>query len=155
MSDESPSQPDGTRYERVQQWKTQGLGRPEMLKKLKADGLDDESALVLINSVIGAMPSDLPTAQLSPGRNALAPSVFTLSDIGLTGPSHVVGMYWIGFGAAILLALGLGALMSATGLVELPDDVGYYAARLGGFAAMVCVSWGVFRYTQGVSIRRR
>lgn len=152
---EAPSEPNATRYERVRLWKSQNLPRPEMVEKLKADGLDDESANVLINSVMGAMPQELPSAQLSPGLNVLSPGTFTLSDIGLTGPPTVVGLYWMGFGAAILLALGIGAVLSEAGLANLPEDVGMYALRIGGLASMACVGWGVFRYSQGVTIRRR
>lgn len=146
---------NGTRYDRVRLWKTQNLSRAEMIEKLKADGLDEESALVLINSVMGAMPSELPSAQLTVGRNVLSPGTFTLSDLGLTGPAHIVGLYWMGFGAAILLALGLAAILNLTGLAEVPDNVSYYAVRLGGVASMACVAWGVVRYSQGVTIRRR
>lgn len=146
---------NGTRYERVRVWQTQNLPRAEMIEKLKADGLDEESALVLINSVMGAMPSELPSAQLSVGRNVLAPGTFSLSDLGLTGPAHIVGLYWMGFGAAILLALGVAAILTLTGLADVPDAVAYYAVRLGGVASMACVAWGVIRYSQGVTIRRR
>ena len=146
---------NGTRYDRVRVWKTQNLPRAEMIEKLKADGLDEESALVLINSVMGAMPSELPSAQLTVGRNVLSPGTFTLSDLGLTGPAHIVGLYWMGFGAAILLALGIAAILTLTGLADVPDSVAYYAVRLGGVASMACVAWGAIRYSQGVTIRRR
>lgn len=151
----SDAAPTNTRYERVCVWKSQGLPRAEMLEKLKADGLDEESALVLINSVTGVLPSELPSAQLTVGRNVLSPGTFSLSDVGLTGPSHIVGLYWMGFGAAILLALGVATVLTLTGLADLPDNVAYYAVRLGGLASMACVVWGAVRYAQGVTIRRR
>jgi hypothetical protein len=126
-----------------------------MITRLKATGLDDESAVVLINSVAGAMPSELPNAQLSPGTNILSPNTFSLSDIGLTGPPTTVGLYWMGFGAAILIALGIGFIFTEALDRPLPEDVGFYALRLGGFVSMCCVSWGVFRYSQGITIRRK
>lgn len=147
--------PSGTSWDLVNRFKADGLTREQMLEKLKATGLDDESSKVLINSVIGSMPVDLPTAQLSPGMNVLSPSTFTLSDIGLTGPAATVGLYWMAFGAAILLALGVGFLMTELLDKQLPEDVGYYAVRLGGFVSMCCVTWGAFRYSQGVTIRRK
>ena len=147
--------PVGTSWDLVKQYKADGLNREQMFEKLKATGLDDESSKVLINSVIGTMPSDLPNAQLSPGMNVLSPSTFTLSDIGLTGPAATVGLYWMAFGAAILLALGVGFLMTELLDKQLPEDVGYYAVRLGGFVSMCCVAWGAFRYSQGVTIRRK
>lgn len=149
------SAPVGTAYEQVQKLKADGATREQIIEKLKAGGHDDESAKVLVNSVMGAMPSELPSAQLSPGTNALAPSVFALSDIGLTGPSHVVGLYWMGFGAAILVALALGAMMTAVGLAKIPDGVAYYAVRLGGVISMAFIGWGIFRYSQAVVIRRK
>lgn len=150
---EAPVQ--GTSYELVQRLKAEGATREAMLEALKARGHPEEDAKVLVNSVVGRLPEELPGAQLSPGTNPLSPGVFSLSDIGLTGPSHVVGLYWMGFGAAILLALGVGGILTASGLVELPDDVGFYALRLGGVVAMACLAWGTFRYTQGVTIRRK
>jgi hypothetical protein len=147
--------PNATSWDLVKKMKADGVAREEMIVKLKATGLDEESALVLINSVAGALPSVLPEAQLSPGTNVLSPSTFTLSDIGLTGPPATVGLYWMGFGAAILVALGLGFIMTELLGRELPEDVGFYALRIGGFVSMCCVSWGVFRYSQGITIRRR
>ncbi len=135
--------------------KADGISREEMITRLKATGLDDESAVVLINSVAGAMPSELPNAQLSPGTNILSPNTFSLSDIGLTGPPTTVGLYWMGFGAAILIALGIGFIFTEALDRPLPEDVGFYALRLGGFVSMCCVSWGVFRYSQGITIRRK
>lgn len=147
--------PNATSWELVRQFKADAVPREQMLEKLKATGLDEESAKVLINSVIGAMPSELPDAQLSPGTNVLSPSTFTLSDIGLTGPPATVGLYWMGFGAAILVALGMGFIMTEMLDKPLPEDVGFYALRIGGFLSMCCVAWGLFRYSQGVTIRRR
>lgn len=144
-----------TSWELAKKLKADGLDRPQMIEKLKATGLDEESAIVLINSIAGALPADLPDAQLSPGINVLSPSTFTLSDIGLTGPPTTVGLYWMGFGAAILLALGVGFIMTETLGRELPEDVGFYAVRFGGFISMCCVGWGVFRYSQGITIRRK
>lgn len=147
--------PNGTSWELVKRFKADGLTREQMLEKLKATGLDDESSKVLMNSVIGSMPVDLPNAQLSPGTNVLSPSTFTLSDIGLTGPPATVGLYWMAFGAAILLAIGVAFLMTEVLDRPLPEDVGFYAVRIGGFISMCCVSWGAFRYSQGVTIRRK
>jgi hypothetical protein len=147
--------PNGTSWDLVKRFKAEGVPPDQMLQKLKATGLDDESAKVLINSVVGAMPSDLPNAQLSPGTNVLSPGTFTLSDIGLTGPPATVGLYWMGFGAAILLSLGLGFIMTETLGKELPEDVGFYAVRIGGLLSMGCVAWGLFRYSQGITIRRK
>lgn len=151
----APQATAGTRWDLVKRLKSEGASREQMLARLKDAGLDDESAKVLINSVDGALPAELPDAQLSPGTNTLSPSTFTLSDIGLTGPAHTVGLYWMGFGAAILLALGVGFLMTTVLDQELPAGVSFYAVRLGGFASMCCVAWGLFRYSQGVTIRRK
>lgn len=145
----------GTRWDLVKRLAGEGATREQMMSRLKDTGLDDESAKVLINSVAGALPVELPDAQLSPGTNTLSPSTFTLSDIGLTGPPHTVGLYWMGFGAAILLALGVGFLMTTMLDQELPEGVSFYAVRLGGFASMCCVAWGLFRYSQGITIRRK
>ncbi len=150
-----PASANGTNWDLVKRLKAEGVTPADAVARLKATGLDDESAKVLVNSVMGAMPTDIPSAQLTPGTNILAPAVFTLSDIGLTGSPTVVGVYWIGFGAAILLALGVGFMMTATDLVKLPDDVGYYAVRLCGVASMTCIAWGAFRYSQGITIRRK
>ena len=144
-----------TDWDLVQRLKAEGVAREQMLEQLKQRGHSDEDAKVLVNSVIGRLPEEIPGAQLSPGINPLSPGVFSLSDVGLTGPRHIVGLYWMGFGAAILLALGVGAMLTGAGLAELPDDVAFYAVRLGGVASMACLAWGSFRYLQGVTIRRK
>ena len=77
------------------------------------------------------------------------------ADKGLTGPPTVVGLYWMGFGVAILLALALGWMLTAAGLAELPPDVGAYALRIGGVAASTSLAWGAYRYAQGITIRRK
>jgi hypothetical protein len=146
---------NGTSWDLVKKMKAEGATREEVLVKLKALDLDEESAKVLLNSVMGPIPSEIPGAQLTGGTNTLAPSVFTISDFGLTGPPHVVGLYWMGFGAAILVALGIGFLMTSSDLVKLPEDVDFYAVRLGGVASMTCIAWGMFRYSQGVIVRRK
>lgn len=151
----APTAPPGTSWDLVQRLKAEGATREVMLEQLKAAGLDDEGAKVLVNSVAGALPSELPSAQLTAGTDLLSPSVYTLSDIGLTGPPTVVGLYWMGFGVAILLALGLGWMLTAAGLAEVPAGVGEYALRIGGIAASSALAWGAFRYAQGIRIRRR
>ena len=50
-----------TSWELAKRLKADGLERPQMLEKLKATGLDEESAIVLINSVAGAMPAGIYT----------------------------------------------------------------------------------------------
>lgn len=154
MADETPDQ-GSARYQRVVEWHAQKLPRAEMLEKLKADGLDDESANVLVNSVVGALPPALPEADLTRGINPLAPSAFSLSDVGLQGHPSVVGMYWMGFGGAILIALFIASMLTLSGIVDLPDGVQFYALRIGGFTSMTFVAYGLFRWSQGVTIRRR
>ncbi len=154
MADETPDL-GSAHYQRVVEWNAQKLPREKMLEQLKADGLDDESANVLINSVAGAMPPALPEAELSRGTNVLAPSAFSLSDVGLQGHPSVVGLYWMGFGAAILIALFIAGMLTVTGIVKVPDAVQFYALRVGGFVSMSFVAWGLFRWSQGVTIRRR
>ncbi len=145
MSEETPAHPNGTRYERLLAWHAEKLPRAQMLERLKADGLDDESATVLVNSVIGKLPAELPEAGLTRGTNVLAPNAFSLSDIGLSGPPTVVGLYWLGLGVAMLIALGVAAIMAAAGMVEVPPSV----------ASVLFICLGVFRYSQGITIRRR
>jgi hypothetical protein len=154
MADETPDL-GSANYQRVVEWHAQKLSRDEMIKNLKADGLDDESANVLINSVAGRLPPELPEAGLTRGTNVLAPSAFSLSDVGLQGHPSVVGLYWMGFGAAILIALFISGMLTITGVVNVPDAVQFYALRVGGFVSMSFVAWGLFRWSQGVTIRRR
>jgi len=154
MADETPDL-GSANYQRVVEWHAQKLPREEMIKNLKADGIDDESANVLINSVAGLLPPDLPEAGLTRGTNVLAPSAFSLSDVGLQGHPSVVGLYWMGFGAAILIALFIAGMLTLTGIVNVPDSVQFYALRVGGFVSMSFVAWGLFRWSQGVTIRRR
>ena len=68
--------PVGTHWDLVNKLKAEGAPREQVLERLKALGLDDESSKVLLNSVMGAMPSELPSAQLSGGTNVLSPFLF-------------------------------------------------------------------------------
>lgn len=151
----APAPAQSPAWDLVQRLKAEGATREVMLERLKGQGLDDEAAKVLVNSVVGRLPAELPSAQLTGGNDLLSPSLYTLSDIGLTGPPTVVGLYWMGFGVAILLALALAWILSAAGLVSVPEDVGEYAFRIGGFASAACLVWGAYRYSQGIVIRRK
>lgn len=71
-----------------------------------ARGLDEESARVLVNSLPGArLPSMLPEATVSLSTNALAPDLFTLGELGLSGDAATVGLYWVVFAAVLLVVV--------------------------------------------------
>jgi hypothetical protein len=144
-----------TPWELLQTLKSQGVSVIETERALLESGLDTESTRVLLNSVAGPLPSEIPTIQVFSPTNLLAPTVFSFSDFGLRGSPLVVGLYWLGFGVAVVLALGVGAVMSATGLIKLPPGVGFYAVRVAGLVAGVCLGWGAYRLWQSVALRRR
>lgn len=136
-------------WELVVQLKAAGASRELMLQCLKEKGIEGEDANVLVNSVVGVLPSTIPSAQFSPGTNVQLPSQLSLSDIGLIGPPAVVGLYWAGLGVAILLSLGIGAVFTWSGLVALPEGVGFYGLRVGLFTSALCTVWGLLRFIQG------
>lgn len=83
-----------------------GRSPAEVKQALIARGLDEESARVLVNSLPGArLPSELPEANVSLSTNALAPDLFTLGELGLSGDAAMVGLYWVVFGAVLLVVL--------------------------------------------------
>ncbi|MCU0697254.1 MAG: hypothetical protein MUC96_12070 [Myxococcaceae bacterium] len=87
-----------------------GLGQSREIIRaaLRERGLDDESARVLVNSLPGApVPSDLPEANVSLTTNPLAPGLFSVTELGLTGDALVVGAYWLVFGLALLVVVCL------------------------------------------------
>lgn len=144
-----------THWELAQTLRTAGASRQQIQERLQAAGLDEESAMVLCNAVLGGVPSELPTVQLPSGTHALAPKAFVLSEMGLAGPPRVVGLYWIFFGLSILLGLAVCSVVTAAGLVEVPPVLQYYGPRLAGLLSVATMAWGALTYSRGVAIRRR
>lgn len=130
------------------------LERPAILVKLRSSGLDEEQARVALNAVDGRTPSDLPDATLAPGVNPLAPGRFAFSDIGLSGNPAVVALYWMAFGAAVMLLVA--------GLLVLPDfgvgeatEATHFWGRFGLGLGGAAFAWGVLRLITSVRLRRR
>jgi hypothetical protein len=83
-----------------------GRSAVEVKKALMDGGLDEESARVVVNSLPGAVqPSTLPEPTMSLSTNALAPDLFSLGELGLSGDPMTVGLYWVVFSAVLLVVL--------------------------------------------------
>ncbi|MBL8922627.1 MAG: hypothetical protein JNJ54_27505 [Myxococcaceae bacterium] len=103
---ESPPTPEPATFEFARDQLAAGRSQLEVKEALMARGLDEESARVLVNSLPGArLPSTLPEATVSLSTNALAPDLFTLGELGLSGDAATVGLYWVVFAGVLLVVV--------------------------------------------------
>jgi hypothetical protein len=104
-----PMPPPGeTPFDEAVRRHTQGESAEGIRAALRARGLDAESVQVLVNSLPGApVPAELPEATVSLTTNPLAPGLFSVTELGLSGDSRVVGAYWLTFGLALLVVVCL------------------------------------------------
>jgi hypothetical protein len=149
------SQFDGSPYAQLRAWRSDKVPREEWLPRLKAAGVDDESARVLLNSFDGANPSALPDASFSPGTNPLAPSTFSLDDVGLHGEPATVGLYWMAFGGTIALMVGVFALLVYADVVEQAPLALIVLSRAMGTLGAGAFGWGALKFAASVRVRRR
>ncbi len=131
------------------------MPRDEWLTRLAAAGLDEESARVVVNSVDGRAPSVLPDASFAPTTNALSPGSFAFADLGLQGNPATVGLYWLVFGAAVLLMLGVFALMVSFEVVQQPPALLTFIARVMAPIAIGAIGFGGWKLLSSVQVRRR
>lgn len=108
----APAAVVGTAFDRARAMVEAGKPLDEVKKMLAAEGLDEESARILVNSLPGAkLPSTLPEPNVSLTTNALAPDLFSFGELGLSGDPATVGLYWIVFaavfGVVVLLVMFL------------------------------------------------
>jgi hypothetical protein len=97
-----------TPYDEAVRRHGQGESPEHIRAAMLARGLDAESAQVLVNSLPGApTPAELPEATVSLTTNPLAPGLFSVTELGLSGDSVVVGTYWLTFGLALLVVVCL------------------------------------------------
>lgn len=147
--------PGATRFELVQKLKAEKRSREEILARLKSDGLDDESAKVLLNAVDGPNPTELPEPTLSPGINPLAPSTFSISDIGMSGSPATVGAYWLTFGVFTMVVVAIFFVLTSLELVAEPSHFAVDASKVLLFFGLGAAGWGAFKLLSSVSIRRK
>ncbi|MCA2977860.1 MAG: hypothetical protein INH41_13920 [Myxococcaceae bacterium] len=105
---ELPPPAPETPFEEARRRQAAGERPDAIAAALRSRGLDDESARVLVNSLPGArVPSQLPEANVSLTTNPLAPGLFSLSELGLSGDDVVVGAYWLTFGLALAVVVSV------------------------------------------------
>ncbi|GMU61512.1 MAG: hypothetical protein AMXMBFR34_32750 [Myxococcaceae bacterium] len=146
---------EGTAFSYARRLVEQKVPRPEAIQRLKEKGFDDETARLALNAVDGANPSDLPDATLAPGINPLAPGSFALSDIGMSGNPGVVALYWMAFGAVVMVLVAVFLILPEFGVGDPHTDVSAFWARFGLGMGGLAFAWGVFRLIGTVRVRRR
>lgn len=145
---------EGTPFALARKLVANKVPRDEALKQLRASGLDEEGAKVALNAVDGLNPSDLPDATLAPGINPLAPGSFALSDIGMSGNPAVIGMYWMAFGAVVMVLVAVFLVLPEFGIGEASNASSFWA-RVGLFLGAGAFGWGLFRLLTTIRVRRR
>jgi hypothetical protein len=109
-------QPAPTPWQQAQALYDAGKTHVEIRAALAAANVDAESIGVLLNSLPDAvMPSALPEAKLDLGVNPLAPGLFSVFELGLTGNPRITGRYWLVFGGVLGALTGLFMLVTALG----------------------------------------
>lgn len=104
--DEPKEPPAASSYEQARALLERGQSLEEVKQALQQSGLDEESVRILLNSLPGApQPAALPEPNVSLSTNALAPDLFSLGELGLSGDPVTVGLYWLVFSGAQLVVL--------------------------------------------------
>lgn len=151
-------------FERARVLLERGLTPDEVRSELIAQGLDAESARVVINSLPGGrLPTALPEPTLSLSTNALAPDLLSISELGLSGSPLTVGLYWVTFSGGLLLVLLLVLFAPVPELfgAEGPSDAFLYFVEVvlppTGFGLVgITLARGLFLLLRArLSVRRR
>lgn len=145
---------EGTPFALARKLVAEKVPRDEALKRLRESGVDEESAKLALNAVNGPNPTDLPDATLAPGINPLAPGSFALSDIGMSGNPAVVALYWMAFGAVVLVLVAIFLVLPEFGVGE-PSEVSSFWARVGLGLGGGAFGWGAVKLALTVRVRRR
>lgn len=146
-----------TTFEQARLLTERGRSPAEVKQALIDGGLDEESARVVVNSLPGApQPSVLPEPTVSLSTNALAPDLFSLGELGLSGDPVTVGQYWMAFSGVLLVVLLLVLFVPVPELFgeEGPSDSFLYFIEVVlppvGFGVVaVAFARGAFLLTRG------
>ncbi len=115
------------RWEEARRWVQAGVPRPDILSRLRGQGLDEESARIVLNSLPGApLPQELPELNLDLGQNTMAPGLVSPFELGMTGNRRMLAIYYFAFG--LVLATLFGALFLAVEFGLLDSTLGLRAA---------------------------
>ena len=146
---------EGTAFAYARRLVEQKVPRAEAVARLREKGFDEESARLALNAVDGATPSELPDATLAPGINPLSPGSFALSDVGLQGNPATVALYWMAFGAVVLVLVSVLLLLPEFGVGEPLTPASLFWGRVGLGLGGLALGWGLFRLLTSVRVRRR
>jgi hypothetical protein len=142
-------------YHFLNQLIEQGRSETEIRDALKKAGHDEESVRVLVNSHFGKNYEELPSANVAPGINALSPNLFSISELGLQGKPSVVASYYVMFGVAIAVLVGLFFLMAQLGMTDAPTEFSLDAFKALLLLGAVSFFWGVFKWFNAIDVRRK
>lgn len=156
------SDPTGA-FEQATRLKASGKSLAEVKAELVASGIDEESAQIAVNALPGAEPAALPQANLSLTTNALAPNLFSVTELGLSGDDRIVGWYWLTFGLVVLLVVSVVVFVPVPELFgsEGPsegfiDFVEFVLPPVGfGLAALASVRGAYLLTRAGLRFRRK
>jgi hypothetical protein len=154
MSEDAGQQQESP-FALVTRWKREGVPQDHWRSRLLERGLDAESAQIVINSIAGRNPAELPTATFGQGTNPLAPGSFAFTDLGLQGHPATVGLYWLVFGIAALGMLSVFALLVFTDVVREPDLALVVVGRVMGTIGGLAMLRGAWQLLGAVTVKRR
>lgn len=160
-STDAPAAPTGTLFDRARAMVEAGSPPPDVKAMLTSNGLDEESARVLLNSLPGAkLPSALPEANVSLTTNPLAPDLFSFTELGLTGDPATVGLYWLTFSGVLLIVILIVLFLPLPQLFgsEGPSDAFLYFVEVilppAGFGLVaITFARGAYLFSKGRRFR--
>ena len=112
-------------FEAARQWQKAGLSREEMISRLAARGLDEESALDIIQNASPKRPSAAAVAAVTPSLKDLDPRLATPRPAFKMNGTIVVGVLGIVLGGGWML-------------------------HSGSFVGMITAGFGVYRLVVGL-----
>jgi hypothetical protein len=119
-------------WEEAKGWAQAGVARADILTRLRGQGLDEEAARIVLNSLPGApLPQPLPELNLDLGQNTMAPGLVSPFELGMTGNRRMLAVYYLAFG--LVLATLFGSLLLALEFALIDAAKGLRAAGWLGF----------------------
>ncbi len=142
-------------YALAQQWTKEGADGATVVRRLVAHGTSEEDAKLLLHSLAGDERSQAPELTLEPTINPLSPSSFSVAELGLRGPRHIVGLYWLTFGGLTAGLMGLLQVVWEAELTDGPSQTAIMLSRIAGVGGVLALVYGLVLLAASVRVRRR
>ncbi|MBL9039923.1 MAG: hypothetical protein JNG84_15500 [Archangium sp.] len=162
MADDAPLETPpvaDTPWARAKAMAERGASRADIAAALKTSGADDASITVVLNALNDASSPPVPVASLDVGLVGFSPQApwRWLATAGLRGPRHIVGAYWLSFGAVLLVGVAFFTMLEATASERLSLHTPGLQVAVPGVAVVggAAMLRGVYLLLTSVRVRRK